>query len=95
MVIGLLAIAAIPTVTGVGQAVSAQKRQNAASKEQEKFHLTAMLPMEGELREAAFIVLVDGKVNRSSSPLIMLTAVQPAPTCTVAANGGSKTPSCF
>lgn len=67
MVIGLLALTSIPTITGVGNAVSAQKRQNASSKEQEKFHLTAMLPMEGELREAAFVVLVDGKVNHPSS----------------------------
>lgn len=63
MVIGLLAVAAIPTITGVGNAISAQKRQNASSKEQEKFQLTAMLPIEGELREAAFCVLVDGKVR--------------------------------
>lgn len=63
MVIGLLAITAIPTVTGVGQAVSAQQRQQAACKEQQKFNMTAMMPMKGELREAAFCVLVDDKVS--------------------------------
>lgn len=43
MVIGLLTITSIPTITDVVEAISAQK-QNAASKEQEKFHLDAMLP---------------------------------------------------
>ncbi|KAI6778964.1 uncharacterized protein J7T54_002606 [Emericellopsis cladophorae] len=62
MVIGLLAIAAIPTVTGVAQAVSAQQRQQESCKQQLKFMLTAMLPVEGELREAAFCVLVDGQL---------------------------------
>ncbi|KAF4981366.1 hypothetical protein FZEAL_2796 [Fusarium zealandicum] len=52
MVIGLLAIAAIPTVTGVGNAVSAQKRQNESlSKEQQKFHLTFIMRHEGKLQE--------------------------------------------
>lgn len=65
MVIGLLAVTAIPTIIGVGNSISAQQKQNAMmSKEQEKFHLTAMLPTgEGELREAAFCVLVDGQVG--------------------------------
>lgn len=65
MVIGLLAIAAIPTVTGVGQGISVQRKQNEAAKSQAKFHLTAMMPMEGELREAAFCVLQDGKVSKA------------------------------
>lgn len=59
MVIGLLAIAAIPTVIGVGQAVSAQKKQDAAAKEQAKFRLTAVLPDGQE----AYCVLVDDKVS--------------------------------
>lgn len=63
MVIGLLAIAAIPTVTGVSQAISAQKKANAASKDQEKFHLTAMIKMGNEFREGAFCVLKDNKVR--------------------------------
>ena len=64
MVIGLLAIAAIPTVIGVGQAVSAQKKANASSKEQEKFNVVAMMPTKGdELREAGFCVLKDDQVH--------------------------------
>jgi hypothetical protein len=67
MVIGLLAIAAIPTVTGVGNAVSAQKRQNESmSKEQEKFHLTFMLRQNGKIEEAGQGVLVDKKVSHHS-----------------------------
>jgi hypothetical protein len=66
MVIGLLAIAAIPTVTGVGNAVSAQKRQNESmSKEQEKFHLTFMLRQNGKIEEVGQGVLVDKKVSHS------------------------------
>lgn len=65
MVIGLLAITAIPTVTGVGQAVSAQKKANAANKEKEKFHLTAVVQdgeEESDDYETDFCVLKDGKV---------------------------------
>jgi hypothetical protein len=64
MVIGLLAITAIPTVTGVGQAISAQKKSNAANKEKEKFHLTAVVEdgEEGDDYETDFCVLKDGKV---------------------------------
>ena len=64
MVIGLLAITAIPTVIGVGQAISAQKKQNAAiGKEQEKFHLTAILDNDGEPEEKGTGVLVNNKVS--------------------------------
>ncbi|RCI15073.1 hypothetical protein L249_6808 [Ophiocordyceps polyrhachis-furcata BCC 54312] len=59
MVLGLLAITAIPTITGVGQAVSAQKKQNAAAKEQAKFYLTASVP---GFREIGVCVLSDGKL---------------------------------
>lgn len=63
MVIGLLSVAAIPTITGVGQAVSAQKRQNASSKEQEKFNLTAKIKGDNDARdEEAVCFLKDGKV---------------------------------
>ncbi|KAK2739356.1 hypothetical protein CKAH01_07306 [Colletotrichum kahawae] len=62
MVIGLLTIAAIPTVIGTGQAVSAQKRQNAAAKEQAKFSLTATMTIDGK-REEAPCVLVDNKAT--------------------------------
>jgi hypothetical protein len=65
MVIGLLAITAIPTVIGVGQAVSAQKKANAASKEQEKFHMSGMLPTSKGFEESGFLVLVDGQVRVS------------------------------
>ncbi|PHH87423.1 hypothetical protein CDD83_8903 [Cordyceps sp. RAO-2017] len=80
MVIGLLAITAIPTVTGVGQAVSSQKRQNAAAKEQEKFNLTAVLLPSAEeeaegkrRREAGFCVVGDGRL------LLDVGEQQPAP----------------
>lgn len=63
MVIGLLAIAAIPTVTGVGQAIGAQNRQNAASKEQEKVNLMGMMPYNGAYRDAGPCVLLAGKVS--------------------------------
>jgi hypothetical protein len=64
MVIRLLTLTSIPTITGVGQAVSAQKRQNAASKEQEKFNLKVSLPNgEGVYEETADCVLRDGKVS--------------------------------
>ncbi|KAF3801863.1 hypothetical protein GCG54_00015085, partial [Colletotrichum gloeosporioides] len=62
MVIGLLTIAAIPTVIGTGQAVSAQKKQNAAAKEQAKFSLTATMTIDGK-REEAPCVLVDNKAR--------------------------------
>lgn len=64
--IGLLAVTAIPTVIGVGQAISAQKKQNAAvSKEQEKFNLIAMLDAPENpdgYEDAAICVLKDKKV---------------------------------
>jgi hypothetical protein len=61
MVIGLLTIAGIPTTIGVAQAVSAQKKQNAAAKEKAKFHLTAELAVDGERCECS-VVLTEGKV---------------------------------
>lgn len=63
-VLGLLTITAIPTTIGVSQAVSAQKKQNAAEKERAKFKLAAVLP---DGREA-FCVLTDGKVRRWPRP---------------------------
>ncbi|KAK1449131.1 hypothetical protein CMEL01_08446 [Colletotrichum melonis] len=66
MVIGLLAIAAIPTVIGTGQAVSAQKKQNAAAKEQAKFSLTATMTIDGKQEECPCIV-VDNKIWISHS----------------------------
>lgn len=64
MVIGLLAITAIPTVTGVGNAISAQKKQNASlSKEQEKFHMTFIMEHEGKMQELGTGVVKDQKVS--------------------------------
>lgn len=69
MVVGLLSIVAIPTVTGVGQAVSAQKRQNAASKEREQFNMTVLLPENNaNLQEKGTCLLRDGKVRVAPSP---------------------------
>jgi len=65
MVIGLLAITSIPTVIGVGQAVSAQKKQNAAQKESAKFNLTAERLVNGQVVEEEYFVLVDGRVSKS------------------------------
>ncbi|KAJ6446049.1 Dolichyl-diphosphooligosaccharide--protein glycosyltransferase subunit 1 [Purpureocillium lavendulum] len=83
MVIGLLTITSIPTITGVAEAISAQKKQNAASKEQEKFHLGGMLPRDddddeeeddttrGKWKEKAVCVLKDGKawLNLPEAPV--------------------------
>lgn len=64
MVIGLLAITAIPTVTGVGNAISAQKQQNAAAgKEQTKFNMTFVMPYEGKTQEIGTGVLLNSKVS--------------------------------
>lgn len=64
MVIGLLAITAIPTVTGVGNAISAQKKQNASlSKEQEKFHMTFIMEHKGKMQELGTGVVKDQKVS--------------------------------
>lgn len=70
MVIGLLAIAAIPTVTGVGQAISAQKKANAASKEQEKCYMGAMLPTSNGFEEAGSVVLIAGRVRAVHPPVL-------------------------
>ncbi|KAM5343220.1 hypothetical protein ACJ41O_014186 [Fusarium nematophilum] len=72
MVIGLLAITAIPTVTGVGNAISAQKQQNAnLTKEQEKFHLTFIMEHKGRVQEVGEGVLVDNRLylNLDDSPV--------------------------
>lgn len=64
MVIGLLCIAAIPTVTGVGNAISAQKQQNAhMSKEQLKFNMGIEMARSGRMEEVGIGVLADNKVS--------------------------------
>ncbi|CAH0004364.1 unnamed protein product [Clonostachys byssicola] len=62
MVIGLLMLAAIPTVAGVGNAISAQQRQQEAAKDQVKFHLTALIKLGGEYQEGAFCTLADNQM---------------------------------
>lgn len=67
-ILGLLTVTSIPTVTGVGQAVSAQKRQNAESKEQEKINLAAKFSGDEPLSdEQATCFLKDGKVSASAT----------------------------
>lgn len=56
--LGLMVVTAIPTTVGVSQAISAQKKQNAAQKESEKMHLAALLPDDQEV----FCVLVDNQI---------------------------------
>jgi hypothetical protein len=64
MVLGLLTIAAIPTVIGVSQAVSSQKQADEKEKEAARFSLTATAPLgaEGEEAEVA-VVLANGEVS--------------------------------
>ncbi|KAF3767045.1 hypothetical protein M406DRAFT_254826 [Cryphonectria parasitica EP155] len=62
MVIGLLVIAAIPTVTGVAEAISSKKQQNAAMKEKIKFNMTATLSVDGGPPTEAWIVLYGGRM---------------------------------
>ncbi len=73
MVIGLLTIAAIPTVTGIGQATGAQQRENeAAGKKQAKFNLTAdfytSFP-DVKFPNPQYIILKNGRV---SSPFLTI-----------------------
>ncbi|ROT42597.1 hypothetical protein SODALDRAFT_326753 [Sodiomyces alkalinus F11] len=70
MVLGLLFISAIPTVIGVGEAISAQKKQNEAQKEKVKFALGITLTIDG-VEEEATGVLTDGKlyVDHSACPV--------------------------
>lgn len=77
MVIGLLTIAAIPTVMGVGQAVSAQKKQNAAAKAQEKFHLVAMVPCQQGFRELGTCLLRGGRVRATPHIHLLNSASRP------------------
>lgn len=56
-------LTAIPTVTGVGNAISAQQRQQQAAKDQVKFHLTALIKLGGEYQEGAFCTLADNQVR--------------------------------
>lgn len=62
MVIGLLAIAAIPSTIGICQGVSQQKRQVAEAKKAAKFNLKTTIVRQGRARES-YIILKDGKVS--------------------------------
>lgn len=62
MVIGLLLISAIPTTVGVCQALSAQKKADAAAKEKAKFHLTATVCLDENGPVECWCVLKDGKL---------------------------------
>lgn len=67
-ILGLLVVNAIPTTVGVGQAISAQKRQNAAQKETAQFQLTSTFRVDGSPAsddDEAYCVLVDGKVSKA------------------------------
>jgi len=63
MVLGLLVIAGIPTTIGVAEAVSAQKKQNAAEKEKAKFQMMVKLSIDQGPAEDCWVVLVGGKVR--------------------------------
>lgn len=63
MVIGLMVISGIPTTIGVCEALSAQKKANAAAKEKAKFHLTATVSLDGREPVECWCVLKDGKVS--------------------------------
>ncbi|KAK4233658.1 hypothetical protein C8A03DRAFT_19299 [Achaetomium macrosporum] len=62
MPIGLLLIAGIPTTIGVCEALSAQKKANAAAKEKAKFHLTVTVSLDGNGPVECWCVLKDGKL---------------------------------
>ncbi|KDN61092.1 hypothetical protein CSUB01_07045 [Colletotrichum sublineola] len=62
MTAGLPTLPQVETFIGTGQAVSAQKKQNAAAKEQAKFSLTTVLDVDGKEEECP-VVLVDNKVR--------------------------------
>ncbi|KAH6631444.1 hypothetical protein F5144DRAFT_218812 [Chaetomium tenue] len=62
MPIGLLVIAGIPTTIGVCEALSAQKKANAAAKEKAKFHLTATVSLDGQGPVECWCILKDGNL---------------------------------
>ncbi|KAM7222698.1 hypothetical protein V8F06_001885 [Rhypophila decipiens] len=62
MVIGLLVVSAIPTTIGVCQALSAQKKADAAAKEKAKFHLAATVSLDGKRPQDYPVVLKGGRV---------------------------------
>lgn len=77
MVIGLLVISGIPTTIGVCEALSAQKKADAAAKEKAKFHLTATVSLDDEEPVECWCVLKEGKVSivTTSTPPSICTNV--------------------
>ncbi|CAK7231541.1 hypothetical protein SEUCBS140593_007961 [Sporothrix eucalyptigena] len=71
MVIGLLTIASIPSTIGVCEALSAQKKQNAADKEKAKFTATTALSLAGEHPVECPLVLIAGRlfINHPDAPM--------------------------
>jgi len=70
--LGLLIVSAIPTTIGVGQAISAQKNQNAAQKERAQFNITVAFRPDGSPasdQDEAFCVLNGGRVSPIRSVL--------------------------
>jgi hypothetical protein len=67
-IIGLLTIAGIPTTIGVAEAVSAQKKQDAAAKEKAKFNMTAELSVDQGPAVECPVVLVGGRVSNLEPP---------------------------
>ncbi|KAK1759253.1 hypothetical protein QBC47DRAFT_371392 [Echria macrotheca] len=62
MVIGLLVVSGIPTTIGVCEALSAQKKANAAAKEKAKFHLTVTICLDENGPVECPCILKDGKM---------------------------------
>jgi hypothetical protein len=85
--IGLLAITAIPTVTGVGQAISQRDKKHAPKssaheeRQMKRFHMWAWCegksPGKSEVHQGV-VVAGGGRVSESSSPkfLIMIHAIE-------------------
>lgn len=65
MVLGLLAIAAIPSTIGTCQGISQQKRLAAEAKRTAKFNLVCSFPRKGKgpSVDDVFVILKDGKVR--------------------------------
>jgi hypothetical protein len=66
MPIGLLVITSIPTTIGVCEALSAQKKADAAAKEKAKFNLVVNASLDGLDPVDCFCVLEGGKVSNKA-----------------------------
>jgi hypothetical protein len=77
MPIGLLVIAGIPTTIGVCEALSAQKKANAAAKEKAKFNLAVTVSLDGGDPVDCFCVLKDGNVSRTPGMILGLSPAVP------------------